>query len=178
MELNTLHHLLCEHLALTPEQELLSESLFLQATGPHSFSLWIEQAQEVIQLSLLVTPDTLWVTQAGKRWPIPLQDTSEQTSTQTPIPSSMQPSPTTSPTTSPTKDRIAICKAAMTATLAHCELVTGQQVQSGQALYSLSAMKMQVVYYAPDAGIITAVHATNGDTLSQGQHIFDWKEAP
>ena len=167
MELNTLHRLLCQKLADTPERELPAESLLLQATGANSFRLWIEQEQKVTQFSLFASPHTLWVTQAGKRWQISLQDTNmapEHVFTQTPNQSA------------PAGIQADVGKAAMTATLMHCALITGQTIQPGQALYSLSAMKMQMVYYAPEAGIITAVHATNGDTLSQGQRIFDWEE--
>lgn len=163
MELTKLHRLLCRQLSPTPEHPLPADDLFLQATGTHSFTLWMQKEQQVIQYSLLLTPDTLWVTQAGKRWPISLQDNPTATEKSQPLPS---------------LSHTDICKAAMTAVLSHCALVKGQPIQSGEALYSLSAMKMQMVYYSPAEGVITAVHAKNGDTLSQGQLIFDWKKTP
>ena len=49
-------------------------------------------------------------------------------------------------------------------------LVTeGTRVESGQALFILEVMKMEVPYEAPNDGIVKALHIAEGDVVEEGQ---------
>jgi biotin carboxyl carrier protein len=52
----------------------------------------------------------------------------------------------------------------------------GDQVQYGQELCVLEAMKMKNAIRANRAGKIAAIHITNGDTVSHGQPLMDFSD--
>lgn len=51
----------------------------------------------------------------------------------------------------------------------------GDQVDSGQSLLVLEAMKMQNHIAAHDAGTIKAIHVAPGDTVAKGQLLLEFQ---
>ena len=49
----------------------------------------------------------------------------------------------------------------------------GQQVQRGQTLMVLEAMKMEQRITAPEAGVVAAVHCRVGDVVERGQVLME-----
>ncbi len=58
-------------------------------------------------------------------------------------------------------------------TLIQLDLAPGQLIRAGVQIGVLEAMKMEHVLTAGDSGTVRAVHALPGDTLLQGQPLFD-----
>jgi biotin carboxyl carrier protein len=48
----------------------------------------------------------------------------------------------------------------------------GDEVQAGQPLYKMEAMKMENEINSRVSGVVAAVHVQQGDTVAQGQEII------
>ena len=49
----------------------------------------------------------------------------------------------------------------------------GDEIDAGQVLLVLEAMKMETEITAPNAGVVTAVHVTVGDSVQGGQALIE-----
>ena len=49
----------------------------------------------------------------------------------------------------------------------------GDEIEAGQVLLVLEAMKMETEITAPNAGVVTAVHVTVGDSVQGGQALIE-----
>ncbi len=58
-------------------------------------------------------------------------------------------------------------------TVVSVEVEVGSQVESGQELLVLEAMKMEQVVEADRAGVVTAVHVAAGDTVFEGHRLLE-----
>ena len=52
------------------------------------------------------------------------------------------------------------------------DVAIGAQVQAGQQVMTLEAMKMNTVVSAPNAGTLKAVHVSAGDAVEEGQALL------
>ena len=49
----------------------------------------------------------------------------------------------------------------------------GDEIEAGQVLLILEAMKMETEITAPNAGVVTAVHVAVGDSVQGGQALVE-----
>ncbi|NNU15583.1 ATP-grasp domain-containing protein [Parvularcula sp. ZS-1/3] len=61
----------------------------------------------------------------------------------------------------------------MPATVTGVMVSEGDEVEAGQPLMTLEAMKMETVIKAPEAGRVTAVHFKKGDSAAKGAQLLD-----
>ncbi len=148
--------LLAAQLSTAWHQPLQPTDLHLHVTGPQSFQLWVLSAGQCHSYSVQYDNHFLYVDQQGQQQIFSLT-----------VPEARPPQPL--PTGDPRY-------AKLNGKLSQITLQVGQIVTKGTPLYVLTAMKMQMTYHAPASGTITQVFAQAGDTLNQGQMIFDWTE--
>lgn len=66
--------------------------------------------------------------------------------------------------------------APMQGTIVKLPVQDGQQVESGELVVVLEAMKMENPVTAHKAGTVTGLTCAVGDTVSQGQVLFEIKD--
>jgi geranyl-CoA carboxylase alpha subunit len=64
-------------------------------------------------------------------------------------------------------------RAAMNGRVVAVLAAPGEQVQAGQAVLTLEAMKMEHVHHAPLAGVVTALHASAGEQVAAGRVVVE-----
>lgn len=153
---------LAQQLSQISPHPLNPDDLHLHITGPQSFQLWVLSADTCQTYACQYDSHHLYVDQQGQRQSFSLepQSVTGQVLSQGSLTSS-QVDPRYAP---------------INAKLSHLAIQVGQNVQTGDPLYVLTAMKMQMTYHAPCGGWITHIHAQAGETLNQGQIIFDWTQ--
>lgn len=150
----SLAYALAQQFSQAEDHALRPSDVQICMTGPQSFQLWLFTANTCQTYQCHYDAHALYLEQQGQRHTFafaPQQNTSVQ--------------PQTDPRYAP-----------FNAKLSQISLQVGQKVQAGEILYVLTAMKMQMTYHAPSAGLITQIHAQAGETLNQGQLIFDWTQ--
>ncbi len=70
-----------------------------------------------------------------------------------------------------------VVRAPMPAQIRSIQVAEGQQVEKGQTLLLLEAMKMEIRLQAPRAGQIARLHAGEGQTVERNQILIEIKEA-
>ena len=75
----------------------------------------------------------------------------------------------------PEIDRSKFLLSPMPGSLVSLDVVVGDQVQPGQALCVVEAMKMQNILRAVKAGTVKSVSASQGDTLQVDQIIVEFE---
>jgi len=55
--------------------------------------------------------------------------------------------------------------------IAAVQVTVGQQVQQGQELITIEAMKMNTFVYAPKAGLVAEIFVNSGDAVEEGQAL-------
>lgn len=64
-------------------------------------------------------------------------------------------------------------KAPITGTIKEIKVVAGDQVQSGQLIVMMEAMKMDIEVFADGAGTVQAVLVNPGDSVKEGQALVN-----
>lgn len=136
------------------------QSIRVLCTGPQHFQVWVLRADQCLYFQGQYNATFLYLEQKGQRYRFPRHTRTQE-----------KPS---SPRLTPESESLRY--APLNASISSLSIQVGQEIQAGDVLYVLSAMKMQMVYHAPCEGTITHVYVTPGDTVSQGQQIFDWKQ--
>ena len=72
------------------------------------------------------------------------------------------------------EDRHAPFTAPMSGTVVACHVEAGQRVEAGQAVVTMEAMKMEHTLRAPQAGVVTALPWSAGDTVSEGTRLAEF----
>jgi biotin carboxyl carrier protein len=66
-----------------------------------------------------------------------------------------------------------IIKAEIPATVWQVRSTVGDEVQAGQELLVLEAMKMEIPVHAPVAGTVTVLHVGPEDKVQEGDHLAE-----
>jgi len=59
----------------------------------------------------------------------------------------------------------------LSAVVVSVDVQVGQQVNEGDKLITLEAMKMNTIVNAPSAGTVKAIHVSSGDAVEEGQGL-------
>lgn len=60
----------------------------------------------------------------------------------------------------------------LSAVVVSVDVALGQQVNAGDKLVTLEAMKMNTIVNAPAAGVVKAIHVKAGDAVEEGQGLI------
>jgi geranyl-CoA carboxylase alpha subunit len=69
-------------------------------------------------------------------------------------------------------------RAAMNGRVVAVLVAPGEQVQAGQAVLTLEAMKMEHAHHAPMAGVVAALHAAAGEQVATGRVVVEIAPSP
>lgn len=124
----------------------------------------------------------LLVTVNGTTYEVEVEIIEEQQENELPIPQVYQPAPTIvpqmppKPTFSQTQTTMTdkILRAPMNGKVIGVKVQVNENVEKGQVIIELEAMKMKTNIYAPGPGQIKAIFVNNGDSVESGQNLLEY----